>query len=139
VPRQPNFASLPPGEVGGEKTISLTYIWTLQQAGPLKRARFLLGQAKRADPNDSETIGNYIDTVIVFARSVTFHLQKQFAHVPGFEEWYEKQQLMKATRDRHNDSSSVVVRHDLYFADEEWDDMAVLEYLSDSWQRLSLL
>ena len=58
----------------------------------LTKARFFAGQATRTDPNDTEAIANYLEAAVVFARSVTFHLQSQFAHIPGFDEWYAEQQ-----------------------------------------------
>ena len=30
------------------------------------------------------------EAAIVFARSVTFHLQKQYAHTAGFDDWYSR-------------------------------------------------
>jgi hypothetical protein len=58
----------------------------------LTKARFFVDQAGRADPNDREAIANYLEAAIVFARSITFHLKSQFAHIPGFKEWYAEQQ-----------------------------------------------
>jgi hypothetical protein len=58
----------------------------------LKRACFFVDQATRTDPNDTKAIVNHVEAAIVFARSVTFHLQSQLAHTPGFEEWYAEQQ-----------------------------------------------
>ena len=58
----------------------------------LLKARFFVEQANRADPNDRAAFTNYLEAAIVFARSVTFHLQKQFATAAGFNEWYAKQQ-----------------------------------------------
>ena len=58
----------------------------------LKRARFFVDQATRTDPSDTKPIVNSVEAAIVFARSVTFHLQRQFAHTPGFKEWYAEQQ-----------------------------------------------
>jgi hypothetical protein len=61
-------------------------------AGTLRKARFFVEQIRRADTNDRDTITIYLESAIVFARSVTFHLQSQFAHILGFKEWYEEQQ-----------------------------------------------
>lgn len=58
----------------------------------LTKARFFVDQATRTDPNDTEAVAKYLEAAIIFARSVTFHLQSQFAHVPGFKEWYAEQQ-----------------------------------------------
>jgi hypothetical protein len=58
-------------------------------AGTIKKARFFVDQASRTDPNDREAITNNVEAAIVFARSVTIHLQSEFAHVPGCHEWYK--------------------------------------------------
>lgn len=57
----------------------------------LSKAHTFLEQAQRADRNDYHAISTNIEAAIVFCRSVTLHLQKQFAHVAGFDTWYEKQ------------------------------------------------
>jgi hypothetical protein len=179
----------------------------------LEKARFFVNEARRANPSNSNAIANYLEAAIVFARSTTLHLQKQFAHTPGFEEWYQEQQrrlnndrlsrflllqrnyllkegpapvsqvigisitdsvkfmtdivdvrLMRSVpwyktspktlfhdlinplrqrvynwrqkraqknlaKDRRDDSSGVVVRHDFYFADEEWKGTPALDLL----------
>ena len=65
----------------------------------LAKARFFARQASQADANDREAITNNLEAAIVFARSVTFHLQSQFAHVPGFDAWYaEKQKQLREDR-----------------------------------------
>ena len=39
---------------------------------------------------------NFIEAAIVFSRSVTFFLQKEYRHKPGFNNWYSsKQEMMK--------------------------------------------
>ena len=58
----------------------------------LAKARLFLEQARRADRNDLHTIATNLEGAIVFCRSVTFHLQSQFAHAPGFDTWYKEQQ-----------------------------------------------
>lgn len=58
----------------------------------LAKARLFLEQAGRADRNDRHTIATNLEGAIVFCRSVTFHLQSQFAHAPGFDAWYAEQQ-----------------------------------------------
>jgi len=65
-----------------ESTASLT----------LRKARLFLAQARAADPNDRDAIASNLEAAIVFCRSVTFHLQSQFAHSTGFVEWYAEQQ-----------------------------------------------
>jgi hypothetical protein len=58
----------------------------------LDKARLFLEQARRADRNDRYTVSTNLEGAIVFCRSVTFHLQSQFAHAPGFDAWYAQQQ-----------------------------------------------
>jgi hypothetical protein len=58
----------------------------------LGKARFFAEQAGLAGANDREAVTNNLEAAIVFARSVTFHLQSQFAHAPGFDVWYAEQQ-----------------------------------------------
>ena len=58
----------------------------------LAKARLFLEQARRADRNDHHAISTNLEAAIVFCRSVTFHLQSQFAHAPGFDAWYAEQQ-----------------------------------------------
>lgn len=65
-----------------ESTASLT----------LRKAQFFLAQARSADPNDRHAVATNLEAAIVFCRSVTFHLQSQFAHSPSFAEWYAVQQ-----------------------------------------------
>jgi hypothetical protein len=58
----------------------------------LRKSRFFLEQAIRADLNDRDAITTNLEAAIVFCRSVTFHLKSQFAHSPGFAEWYAQQE-----------------------------------------------
>lgn len=58
----------------------------------IAKVRLFLEQARRADRSDYHAISTNLEGAIVFCRSVTFHMQSQFAHVPGFEAWYEEQQ-----------------------------------------------
>lgn len=63
----------------------------------LARARFFLEAAEAAATrNEREALGHYLDSAIVFGRSVTFHLQKELAHHPGFDRWYELKQAEMA-------------------------------------------
>lgn len=65
----------------------------------LAKARLFLEQARRANGNDRHTISTNLEGAIVFCRSVTFHLQSQFAHAPGFDTWYaEQQSILKGHR-----------------------------------------
>lgn len=36
----------------------------------------------------------FLEAAIVFARSVTFHLQKELREIPGFDEWYAQEQAL---------------------------------------------
>ena len=58
----------------------------------LQKARTFVAQARSAEPHDRDRIATNLEAGIVFSRSVTFHLQSQFAHAPGFAEWYAEQQ-----------------------------------------------
>ncbi len=58
----------------------------------LAKARFFVDQAAKATPNERDAFCNYLEAAIVFARSVTSHLQKEFAERPGFDAWYAMQQ-----------------------------------------------
>lgn len=57
----------------------------------VQRARFFAGQAMKV-VNEREKFAHYFESSIVFARSVTFHLQKELCHCEGFQEWYEEEQ-----------------------------------------------
>jgi len=58
----------------------------------IAKARFFLDRADEAGVNGRDAFCNYLKAAIVFARSVTFHLQKEFANRPGFSEWYAEYQ-----------------------------------------------
>jgi len=58
----------------------------------LEQARFFISQALQAKPEHREAFINNIEAAIVFARSVTFCLQKDFHAKPGFDAWYSEQQ-----------------------------------------------
>jgi hypothetical protein len=58
----------------------------------LDKARFFLTEAENAGLDDRKRLERMIEAAIVFGRSVTFHLQKEFAHVDGFSNWYVEQQ-----------------------------------------------
>lgn len=58
----------------------------------VKKARYFVNQAK-SDPNDINKIKMNIEVAIIYCRSVTFHLQSQFAHTQGFAEWYNSKRL----------------------------------------------
>lgn len=63
----------------------------------LRAAEFFLQRAEEVGFDDREVLRRYMAAAIVFGRSVTFHLQKEFAHADGFAQWYEtEQQNMRA-------------------------------------------
>jgi hypothetical protein len=65
--------------------------------GTLERASFFVDRAEALGVTDRAAFQHFLEAAIVFARSVTFHLQKEYAHQPGFETWYALwQQRLKA-------------------------------------------
>lgn len=54
----------------------------------LGKARFFLNQAELCETSDREAFEAYLAAAIVFARSITFHIQKEYRHQPNFENWY---------------------------------------------------
>jgi hypothetical protein len=58
----------------------------------LERARFFLAEARGTSIDDRKRLLHFLEAAIVFGRSVTFHLQSQYAHEPGFDSWYTQQQ-----------------------------------------------
>jgi len=54
----------------------------------IAKARFFLDRADEAGANERVAFCNCLEAAIVFARSVTFHLQKEFANHLGFDTWY---------------------------------------------------
>lgn len=63
----------------------------------LEKARFFVDQAESAGVANRLAQQNNLEAAIVFGRSVTFHIQKEFAHHLGFDPWYAVQQkAMKA-------------------------------------------
>lgn len=56
----------------------------------MERARFFAAQAKAAGVTSRDHFGHFLDGAIVIGRSVTFHLQKEYAHVPGFDVWWKE-------------------------------------------------
>lgn len=51
--------------------------------------------AKQADAAGNDIMGfrHNLEAAIVFGRSVTFHIQKEFTRHAGFDKWYSEQQL----------------------------------------------
>jgi len=62
----------------------------------LDQARLFISQASQAKPDQRDILTTNLEAGIVFARSVTFCLQKDFHDKPGFDAWYSsKQDLMR--------------------------------------------
>lgn len=57
----------------------------------VQRTRFFAEEATKI-VSEREKFAHYFESSIVFARSVTFHLQKELCHSEGFQEWYEEEQ-----------------------------------------------
>jgi len=75
----------------------------------LEQARFFTTRASEDIPDQREAFVNFLEAAIVFARSVTFCLQSEYRHKPGFDEWYssnqeamEKDPLFAFFRDKRN-------------------------------------
>ena len=58
----------------------------------LERAEFFLERAAQSGIDDRTVFRHYFEAAIVFGRSVTFHIQSEFAHRPDFSTWYQVQQ-----------------------------------------------
>jgi hypothetical protein len=61
----------------------------------LQAARYFAEEAKCAADGPRDVLRYNVEAVIVFARSVTFHLQKQLSSDSNFSSWYED------TKQRH--------------------------------------
>jgi hypothetical protein len=62
----------------------------------LHKARHFLDLAERLEPDQPEVYVALLEASIVFGRSITWHLKKEFAHHSGFTEWYSDQQSLLA-------------------------------------------
>lgn len=58
----------------------------------LDQARFFCSQASQAKNGGRDALVTNFEAAIVFARSVTLCLQKEFNDKPGFSEWYSRKQ-----------------------------------------------
>lgn len=58
----------------------------------LNKGRFFYDKAVAVEMQDRIQFSHFFETAIVWARSVTFLLQKQYNNTLGFKEWYESQQ-----------------------------------------------
>ena len=65
----------------------------LVAAGTLERARYFLARASASAASEPHGMRYDLEAAIIFARSVTFHLQKELSGRPGFEEWYAATQM----------------------------------------------
>lgn len=62
----------------------------------VEQARFFVSQSSQAEAGQREVLANNFEAAIVFGRSVTFCLQKDFHNKPGFNRWYaKKQEIMR--------------------------------------------
>jgi hypothetical protein len=65
-------------------------------AQTLGRANFFLDYAESYAPSDRRGFEHFLEAAIVYGRSVTFHLQKEFSKYSGFDDWYrEKREEME--------------------------------------------
>jgi len=58
----------------------------------LNKARFFFEKAVAVETQDRTQFSYFFETAIVWARSVTLLLQKQYNSTPTFKDWYESQQ-----------------------------------------------
>lgn len=58
----------------------------------LDKARFFSERARTVETENRTHFSHFFSTAIVWARSVTLLLQKQYRRNPGFTDWYESQQ-----------------------------------------------
>lgn len=54
----------------------------------LTRARFFADQAGLSSSAEREVFETFLESAIVWGRSVTLHIKKQYRHRPGFDSWY---------------------------------------------------
>ena len=57
----------------------------------LDKARFFSDKAVAVETQDRTQFSYFFETAIVWARSVTLLLQKQYHRTPGFTDWYKSQ------------------------------------------------
>lgn len=60
----------------------------------LHKVHRFLDHAGQLEVNEAELYADLVEASIVFARSITFHLQKEFAHSPGFDEWWTEKRII---------------------------------------------
>jgi hypothetical protein len=63
----------------------------------LDKARHFLALAERLESDQRDVYVALLEAAIVFGRSVTLHLQKEFAQCEGFKDWYcDQRERLKA-------------------------------------------
>jgi len=63
----------------------------------LTRARFFVDQAEKCDTSHREEFEHFVYAAIVFARSITNYIQKEYKHSAGFDVWYsQKREEMRS-------------------------------------------
>lgn len=58
----------------------------------LDKARFFAEKARTFETQDRIQFSYFFETAIVWTRSVTLLLQKQYSNTPAFKDWYKSQQ-----------------------------------------------
>jgi hypothetical protein len=66
-------------------------------ASTLVKAHFFVDHAEQVASKDRDAFGHFLEAAIIFARSVTFHVQKEFGHCGGFDSWYSTWQMRLRT------------------------------------------
>jgi hypothetical protein len=62
----------------------------------LEKAHFFADHARAAGPAQREDFSKFFEAAIIFARSTTLHLQKEYSQRSGFKDWYSgKQDMMR--------------------------------------------
>ncbi len=59
----------------------------------LEMVRLLLDMAEDQVVGERKKFSALFQSAIVFARSITFHLKKEYTHQPGFEDWYSAHEV----------------------------------------------
>lgn len=60
----------------------------------LRKAQFFLTHAEKADISERFDCECFLEAAIVFGRSVTFHIRKEYCNREGFSSWYPSCQDM---------------------------------------------
>ena len=59
--------------------------------GTISKARKFLELAETLDINERQTYLALLEASVEFGRRVTWHLQKEYRHRSGFDDWYKDQ------------------------------------------------